>query len=470
MSGRRSEMRADAQAASGGTSVPDARGGVLRGPSLARGMARRLALIATVLVVLNMVLVGAYYGADRRELESEVVLDQTARLGAAVRDGRIGDEARALYAAHPAAYAFALVDRAGAVIDSMNAALIPPSAKDIYADDWITRLDTPGGRLLVAGHEFADRTDGLRVVFVMADDPARLLRAALLSELRQHVWLPVLPLALVLIGAGVVSIGRGLAPVGAAAAWARAVRPGTAVPPPPPGPVPAEIADLVEATQRALDRLASALEAESRRAAEAAHALRTPVAVLVARVDALPPGETTDRLRADLAALSRTVRQVLAASRAEALEVPADGAIDLRCPAADVVGALAPLAHAQGVALSLEAPAHPVQAVANREAVELAVTNLVENAILHAGPCDVVVSVGPGPVLAVRDTGPGLPDGAGTRVLDPFWRGPDARAGGTGLGLAIVDRVARAQGGALQLRAPEGGGCEITLTLRGDPN
>lgn len=433
---------------------------------LAQLLIRRLGALAAVIVALNMLAVGLYYGSDRPGLEAEVVADVTGRLGAALEGSGLPADApaRTIFAEHPAAYAFALVDRGGAVVDAMNPALIPPSALDIYADDWVTAIDLPTGRLLYAGHEFRDRTDGLRVVFVMASDPENLLRRALLGELRQHVWGPILPMAILLIGAGALLIRRELAPVGRAAAWARAVRPGSLAPPPS-GPAPAEVADLVEGTRRALDRLAAALAAETRHAAEAAHALRTPLAVLTARLDALPPGETTEKLRADLAALSRTVRQVLAASRTDVLTAPADAALDLRGAAAAVTAALAPFAYGEGVELSLSTPDAPVTVKANREGVELALTNLIENAVLHGGPGEVEIAVGPGPAVTVRDHGPGLPEGAEARAFEPFWRAPGAAQGGTGLGLAIVDRLQRAQGGAVALHAPEGGGCAVTLSF-----
>lgn len=433
---------------------------------LARVLIRRLTLIATVIVVLNMVVVGLYYGSDRPELEAEVVADVTERLGASLEGNSLPADApaRRIFADHPDAYAFALVDRTGVVVDAMNRNLIPPSALDIFADDWVTAIDLPAGRLVYAGHEFRDRTDGLRVVFVMASDPANLLHRALLSELRKHVWGPILPMAVLLIGASALLIRRELAPVARAAAWARALRPGS-VTPPPAGLVPSEVADLIDATQRALDRLSSALAAETRHAAEAAHALRTPVAVLTARLDALPPGDTTTKLRADLAALSRTVQQVLAASRTDVLTAAADAAFDLRGPAQAVTAALAPFAYDKGVQLSLSMPDAPVMAKANLEGVELALSNLIENAVLHGGPGEVEIKVGPGPALSVRDHGPGLPEGAQTKVFEPFWRAPGAVAGGTGLGLAIVDRLQRAQGGAVAVRTPEDGGCEITLSF-----
>ena len=434
---------------------------------LARILLRRLGLVAAVIVVLNMLAVGAYYGSDRRALEVEAVADITGRIGTELDAEGLPVDApsRAVFRDHPQAYAFALVDRTGAVIDAMNRALIPPSALDLFADDWITTVDLPTGRVLYAGHEFQGRDDGLRLVFVMAGDPEHLLTRAFLSEFRQHVWIPVLPMALLLIMASVVLIRRELAPVAAAADWARAQRPG-ATTPPPAGPRPSEVADLVDATQRALDRLNTALAAETRHAAEAAHALRTPVAVLMARVDALPPGETTDQLRADIAALARTVQQVLAASRADALRAGEETTIDLREPAQAVAAGLAPFAYERGVELSLALSDKPVPVHASREAVELALTNLVENAVLHGGAGLVEITVGPGATIAVHDHGPGLPPGVGQQALKPFWRAPTAPAGGTGLGLAIVDRLQRTQSGHVDITSPVDGGCKVTLGYR----
>ncbi|WP_119168186.1 sensor histidine kinase [Algihabitans albus] len=434
--------------------------------SLAQILTRRLILIASAVVVLNVGLVGLYYGSDTRELETQVVADAMERLGAAIEDVNLPADApvRDIYRNHPTAYGFALVDRTGTVGNTMNRALIPPAAVAIYADDWITRMNTPQGRLLVGGHEFAGRSDGLRAVFVMADDPANLMRRAFFAELRRHVWLPILPMALVLITASALLIRRGLAPVAEAAAWARGVEPGATVPDPPPMRASGETADLIEAVERALDRLTASLTAEKRRAAEAAHALRTPVAVLVARLDALPPGEATEKLRADLTALSRTVQQVLAAARSDTLDVAEAEPLDLRDVARAVTTVSAPLAYSNGIELILTVPDTPVMVRANAEGVELALTNLVENAVLHAVVSPVTISVGLGPIIRVRDHGPGLPSGEPHRVFEPFWRGPDAPSGGAGLGLAIVERLQKAQGGTVDAISPEGGGCEITLT------
>lgn len=433
---------------------------------LAQVLTLRLVLMAVFAVTINAVIVAAYYGTGRLETE---MLDQiTTQMSDALEGETIPDASpfREKFDTYPEAYAFALIGRGGEIVQEVNPTLIPLAATSIYADDWVSRMDRPGGTLLVAGREFPDRTDGLRMVFVMADDPAGLYMRAFWTELYMHVALPLLPMVVLLIGANAILIRRGLAPLAAAATWARGIRPGTPVPPPPVAQLPAEVADLVDATQRALDRMTRALAAESRHAAEAAHALRTPVAVLMARLDALPPGETTERLRDDLSTLSRTVQQVLASSRADMVEVSESAAVDLSAIAAAVTGALAPFAHERGVELTLDSPRAPLMANADTEAVEVALSNLVENAILHGGPGLVEITVGPDSAIRVRDHGPGLPPGAGKRLFTPFWRGRNAVAGGAGLGLAIVERLQRAQGGEVTACTAEDSGALFVLHYR----
>ena len=325
-----------------------------RAAPLAQILATRLILIVVAVFALNAVGVGLYYGTDRRALAAEAVNNQAELIEDALEGTELPQDAsgRDLFVQYPDAYAFALVSRSGDVIDAMNPELIPPSAIDLYADDWITRINRPGGMLTVAGHEFQDRRDGLRVVIVMDGDPAHLIRWAYLDELYEHVWLPIVPLAVLLVGAGWVLLRRSLRPLGEASEWARGLSPGAPVPPPPAGRLPAEIADLTDATERALDRLSQALAAETRRAAEVAHALRTPVAVLTARLDALPQGEVADHLRADVTHLSRTVQQVLAAARADGMQMVDGTPLDLRTPGETATSALAPFAYENGIELS----------------------------------------------------------------------------------------------------------------------
>lgn len=438
--------------------------------SLASRLTTRLFAIAAAALLVNMLAVGLYYGVDRRAMEGEVVDHRLARIADAIdpASGRVGASARLLYDAHPEAYAFVVADAEGRVLDAANPGLVPRRAFEeaAFADDWLAHRSV-GSRTLLIGSKTMSLADGdFRLVFVMREDPAGLLLRALLAEFVGHIWLPIVPVAVLLIAASLVLIRRGLAPVAAAAAWARAIHPGQAPAPLPAGELPSEIGDLVDATRRSLDRLNDALAAEKRRAAEAAHALRTPVAVLSARLDALPPGAATEQLRADVVALSRTVRQVLASANADALQVDESLRADLGAVASRVASGLAAFAASRDVELDLAVPVDPINVAADPNALELALYNLVENAILHGGPGVVDLTVGPGPEVSVRDRGPGVPPGAGRSLFQPFWRGADAAPGGAGLGLAIVERVQRAQGGDVLVESPADGGAVFRLRFR----
>ena len=101
-------------------------------------------------------------------------------------------------------------------------------------------------------------------------------------------------------------------------------------------------------------------------------------------------------------------------------------------------------------------------------AMQRLVSNLVDNALRHAdSEIEIVTRAEPGcAVIEVLDRGPGIPDDAAERMLQPFTRLDAARGGsGTGLGLAIVDRIARMHGGKVQLLQREGGGLRARVEL-----
>lgn len=357
-----------------------------QGPVASR-LTSRLFVIAAAALVVNMLAVGLYYGVDRRAMEGEVVEHRLGLVAEAVdpASGRVAASARALYDAHPDAYAFVVAHADGRVLDAANAGLVPRRAFEeaTFADDWLAHRTSGSRSLLIASQKATLGGRELRLVFVMRDDPAHLLPRALLAEFVGHIWLPIVPVVVLLIAANAVLIRRGLSPVTAAARWARSIRPGQLPAPLPAADLPSEIIDLVDATRRSLDRLNDALSAEKRRAAEAAHALRTPVAVLAARLDALPPGPAADQLRVDVVALARTVRQVLASANADALQVDESVRTDLGAGTSRVATALAAFAALRGVELALELPAVPIIVAADPDALELAISNVVENAIVH---------------------------------------------------------------------------------------
>lgn len=109
--------------------------------------------------------------------------------------------------------------------------------------------------------------------------------------------------------------------------------------------------------------------------------------------------------------------------------------------------------------------------LADRERLSLALDALIENAVRHTGPGDVIeLSVAGGAPsadarLVVTDSGSGIDPADLPRIFDRFRGGDAGPSRGTGLGLALVDAVARAHGGTVTVRSEPGRGSEFTLAL-----
>ena len=186
---------------------------IARAYPMARLLTRRLAWIALAVLLANLALIWAYYGSDIEALQDEMVVREMARLEAALvarGDGayRVAPAARGLFDAHPQAYAFALIDSAGRILDTANPTLIPQDAlaDTPFAGDWIARLPESAGRILVASHEVGPATAGLSLLLVVRSDPADLLTDALLAELVGHTLVPLVPAILLLLGANALMV------------------------------------------------------------------------------------------------------------------------------------------------------------------------------------------------------------------------------------------------------------------------
>jgi signal transduction histidine kinase len=112
-----------------------------------------------------------------------------------------------------------------------------------------------------------------------------------------------------------------------------------------------------------------------------------------------------------------------------------------------------------------------VSVLADRERLGLALDALLENAVRHTGPDDViqlsVIRGWPGmPVrIVVADSGSGISPDQLHLIFDRFRTGDDSHSRGTGLGLPLVRAVARAHGGNVTVRSTAGEGSEFELTL-----
>lgn len=228
--------------------------------------------------------------------------------------------------------------------------------------------------------------------------------------------------------------------------------------------VPGEVVPLVKAVDRALGRLQAAIQQQRRFTANAAHELRTPLAVLRTRLEGLPDSDQRAALLRDSDRMVRLVAQLLAMARLEAGQVGPEETVALGALCIEVIADLAPLAIAEGKEIVLEDCPAPVRRQSNRAALGDAVRNLIENALRFTPPGGVVtVLIDPAGAVVVRDQGPGVPVADRDRVFEPFWRA--SVGGGAGLGLAIVADIAAAHGGAASVTDAPGRGAEFRLSL-----
>ncbi len=221
----------------------------------------------------------------------------------------------------------------------------------------------------------------------------------------------------------------------------------------------AEVRALASSLATLGSRLAERLRSHRDYASHVAHEFKTPLATLRATVDLLedesmPAAQRAvflENARTDLDRLDRMVGGLLDLARAEA------GAPRERV---DLDALLASLGERLGVPVDSAVGTVPCMATL----VELAVGNLVQNALAH-GTAPVSVHArreGESVVVEVRDHGPGPRDEA--RCFEPFYTTSAGRKG-TGLGLAIVRAVATAHGGTASL-GREGNGTVARLLLR----
>lgn len=231
--------------------------------------------------------------------------------------------------------------------------------------------------------------------------------------------------------------------------------------------LPAEIRPLAEAFNVALQRLEQSSRLQKEFTADAAHELRTPLAVLDARVQTLPPSDLRNALVADARLMARIVSQLLEMAKLEEAG-EAGGRANVLEVGRSVVAALAPEAIRKGQTLSLIEPdgVSTLQVVAREQDLWHMLRNLVENAIRHtpAGTTIDVVVAADGSLI-VRDNGPGIPEELHEHIFKRFWRRQRRGGSGAGLGMAIAQRVAQANGGSITLQSEDGRGTVFVVRL-----
>ena len=239
-----------------------------------------------------------------------------------------------------------------------------------------------------------------------------------------------------------------------------------------------EFSRLSRAVNQMLLRLKQAFDAQQQFVGNAAHELRTPLALMQARLDlymstdhgdSCPETvETIAMMREQTERLSRMVRTLLDMS--ELKTVPRNDRIQLAPIIEEVLADLSPLAEKSGVTLSQSG--EDLWITGSDVLVYRAIFNLVENGVKYNRPggsvCVSASRRGEEAVIEIKDTGCGIPEDFRESVFQPFFRVDKSRSrekGGVGLGLSLVWEIAHLHGGDVRVRESGESGTAIELTL-----
>lgn len=232
----------------------------------------------------------------------------------------------------------------------------------------------------------------------------------------------------------------------------------------PEGSMPAEIRPLVRAFNGVLQRLEQTFQEQERFIANAAHEMKTPLALARARLEAgLDSDEARARLLQDLDTMGRQLQQLLQLAQVADSQAMRRSTVRPMEVARKVLDNLAFKADRSDVTLHLEELEDRIQIQADEGALFVLLRNLVENAVDFSPPGSVVKVRLCASGLSVDDDGPGVPEELRARVFERFWRAPGQTRAGSGLGLALVHEIAVAHGWKVNCGAAAGGGASFTV-------
>ena len=227
---------------------------------------------------------------------------------------------------------------------------------------------------------------------------------------------------------------------------------------------PIEVRPFIDAVNAALARLEASASRMRRYTANAAHELRTPLAIMRARLEDAEEPTFKNDLKRDVSQLQAIVEQMLITERLTERQARLDEMVDLATTVRQIVSDYLPLALDCDRKLEFEAEKPPVLINGNRRAMECVVGNLVDNALRAEPPGGAVLIKVAGPTVEVIDHGEGVAPGEREKIFEPFWRKREATPG-TGLGLAIARELVDKLNGRIWVEETPGGGATFKVSL-----
>ncbi|MCZ8175990.1 MAG: ATP-binding protein [Burkholderiaceae bacterium] len=220
---------------------------------------------------------------------------------------------------------------------------------------------------------------------------------------------------------------------------------------------------VIRALNAMQERIREQLCQRIRILAAVSHDLKTPLARLVYRIEALPQADARAPLLREVESLRSLVDAMLRYGQSMNDREPLV-AMDLN----SLLAALVDDAVEAGGTVRLNAAPLP-RLQARPAALRRALANLIDNAVRHGGEAAVSAeAAGDHVVVRIVDRGPGVDDDELSSLAQPYFRGRAAQArgiAGHGLGLAIARNVIEDADGRLSLQRPAAGGFEVTVTL-----
>ncbi|HJU28811.1 MAG TPA: ATP-binding protein, partial [Candidatus Binataceae bacterium] len=364
-----------------------------------------------------------------------------------------------------------IADRAGVIADAGSRSADLPTASDVEPPREI--LD---GGARVFRYAIAPFNLNGRRLYIADGVDASAVRESI-ARLRTTLLL-VLPVLLVVsVSIGYWLAGHALSPVNRLAAALAEIEPRDLSRRLPVPPIEDEIARLAHSINALLGRLERSSNAERRFAADAAHELRTPLAVLRSGIEVAlgrdrAAGEYAEALRAALreaVALCAMADELLALTRLNQETALQREPVDLGALTTEVLEAIEPLAQSRHLALRANLDGAGAQVVGNSNDLRRVLINLLDNALKFTpenGEIDVSVATEAGRVIVrIADTGPGIPEIDLPFIFDRFFRGKARAEFGNGLGLSLCREIARLHDGDIAAANRPGGGAEFVVTL-----